>query len=83
MVKSTARIFETHMVTCNGESASRTCPLYLTCTSAMSRPVVVISAPKTSRRKGTRASSRIVTIVAWLTCWYMSISDQRTGTAAT
>ena len=33
-----------------------------------------------SIRNGTRASSRMVTIVAWLTCWYMSMSDQRTGT---
>jgi hypothetical protein len=22
----------------------------------------------------------MVTIVAWFTCWYMSMSDQRTGT---
>ena len=35
---------------------------------------VVMSAPKGSRRNGTRASSRIVTIVAWLICWYMSMS---------
>src|SRR4051794_4264977 len=33
-----------------------------------------------SVRNGTRASSRIVTMVPWLTCWYMSMSDQRTGT---
>ena len=42
-----------------------------------------MSAPNGSRRNGIRASSRIVTMVAWLTCWYMSMSDQRTGTGAT
>src|SRR6478735_10245092 len=42
--------------------------------------MVSMSLTNGSCRKGTRASSRIVTMVAWLTCWYMSISDQRTGT---
>ena len=45
--------------------------------------MVVMSAPKAQRRNGIRASSRMVTMVAWLTCWYMSMSDQRTGTGAT
>ena len=44
--------------------------------------MVTMSSANGSSRKGTRASSRIVTIVAWLTCWYMSMSDQRTCTGA-
>ena len=39
-----------------------------------------MSSANGSTRNGIRASSRMVTIVAWLTCWYMSMSDQRTGT---
>src|SRR3984957_8049964 len=45
--------------------------------------MVRISGANAGARNGTRASSMIVTMVAWLTCWYMSMSDQRTGTAAT
>ena len=41
-----------------------------------------MSSANGSRRNGTRASSSNVTMVAWLMCWYMSMSDHRTCTGA-